>query len=561
MRAATQPHLSVRASTAPSVHGALLRALVALCATLALLVVWPLAVVHAQTAAAVQRTVASGDGASIHIVVAGETLWALAERYYGDGREWPKLASRNDVEGVAKKPLPGGRKLLIPARTRDAEVHAGATSEAVRGAHPTATPAPTPVVNLAHRDAAQAKTAVADAKATRGKKPQSATAAPSLNVSPAPVVAPISASNADGRSLAAQTSGKGDAAPPVRAAHEPRSVIAPRVVARAMPRSASSLSTARTNAYTSPASELADDSRMSPPQAGHLGIGASSPADPDVSRPARRIGLVSQADLAAARGKNEVATVFIRYVPDQSEVDASARAISTRQKPAWRRGEYEAAPFAVTLNSVLQAGRIVHRVGAPQGGTLGGAARVLLTDEVEIIAPAGRTLAVGDRLISANADRLLGKDSRIAIPSGVLVVTRVDSGKPILALVQRQSDVIEQGQPLFVDASAFPSVHAVAEPTVGSDVETRVLWAGEVTSIPSLQSFVLLSAGSAQGVKAGDQFALVKRTGIGAAAREERVAVARVVRSGPHGSSAMIVRQSSADIAIGEPAFRVARVP
>ena len=49
----------------------------------------------------------------------------------------------------------------------------------------------------------------------------------------------------------------------------------------------------------------------------------------------------------------------------------------------------------------------------------------------------------------------------------------------------------------------------------------------------------LLSAGSAQGVKAGDQFALVQRVGAGAAARDERSAVVRVVRSGPEGSSAI----------------------
>ena len=307
--------------------------------------------------------------------------------------------------------------------------------------------------------------------------------------------------------------------------------------------------------------EVAADRRMAPPTTVHLGIGASSPIDPDIARPPTRMGLVTQADLAAARGKNETATVFIRYVPEQAELDASARAISARKKPAWRRGEYEAAPFAVHQKSIALAGRIVRRVGAAADGSLGGLPRMLLADEVEISAPAGAQLQPGDRLISVNVDRQLTADTRVAIPSGVLIVTRADPGKPVMAIVQRQSAVIEQGQLLYVDAAAYPMSEVVAEPTVGIDVETRILWVGDLALIPSLQSFVLLSAGHAQGVKAGDQFALVKRTGVGTAAREERVAVARVVRTGPDGSTAIIVRQSGADIASGEPAFRIARAP
>ena len=600
MRAADQPHLPVSPVLA---HLALTRAMVALLATLALLLVWAPTVAHAQSAKATAVQSASDSGTRLHVVTAGETLWGLAERYYGDGREWHTLASRNDIPAVASKPLPSGRKLLIPARPKVA-----ASDVAVSASKVSTVPAPalvatavkkateTPVTKLARTPI---KSVVATPDRKGATAPKSVAAAPDKKLvtapdkklarapthlvsvahakkataAPAPKAPPVRAIREASRgtaaaaepesptmagSLASQTSGKSDAAP-IQGA---RAVATKVRDARVVPRAAAVKPAVIVDASAAAAArEVADDSRMEPPTTGHLGIGSSSPSDPDISRPPTRIGLVTQADLAAARGKNEAATVFIRYVPEQAELDASARAMSERKKPAWRRGEYEAAPFVVQQKSIARAGRIVRRVGAAADGTLGGLPRMLLADEVEIVAPVGTQLQRGDRLISVNADRQLTADTRIAIPSGVLLVTRADAGKPVMAIVQRQSAVIEQGQLLYVDAAAYPMSEVVAEPTVGTDVKTRVLWVGDLALIPSLQSYVLLSAGHAQGVKAGDQFALVKRSGVGTAAREERVAVARVVRTGPDGSTAIIVRQSGADIASGEPAFRIARAP
>ena len=682
MRAAVKPRSSARVSSSPSPQVAYLRALVALGASIGLLLVWWPSVVRAQRPSS---TSASGGAPTIHVVAPGETLWALAERYYGDGRSWPTLAARNDVDGEARKPLPNGRKLLIPARPNSALAPepAHAVPTATVASHGSAIPAvakpvaPKPVAvkspsvatvraepahkplatTIAALPAAQAaartttvstpakasapakaalkvgalptnaqpaatrapevkpiqRTAVAsksiamhsavartDSNSATGKARHAipvvekagapvqplassavitaATAAAQRDVMHAQLASPEPSAPRAAATLAAQTTGKGDAAPPVRVARS----VAP-TVAHGVARSVAVGVTARPVVYSVPRRvssapprlvppaarqeapgvmpDTVDDAKMVAPSRGHLGIGASSPSDPELSRPATRIGLVSQADLAAARGANEPATVFIRYVPDQSEVDASARAINMRQTPTWRRGEFEAAPFAIPLRDAAKAGRITRRIGAAAAGSLGGQPRVLLADEVEVSAPTGLTLKVGDRLISANVDRVLSKESRIAVPSGVLIVTRAEAGKPAVALVQRQSDMMELGQAVFVDEATPPTAHLVADAPLGREMEARVIWASELAAMPSLQSFVLLSAGSAQGVRVGDEFALAKRTGIGAAARDERVAVARVVRSGPEGSSAIIVRQSSADIAVGEPAFRVARVP
>jgi nucleoid-associated protein YgaU len=45
-------------------------------------------------------------------VVSGDTLWAIAERFYGDGSQYPKIASAN---GIANPDLiMVGQQLTIP---------------------------------------------------------------------------------------------------------------------------------------------------------------------------------------------------------------------------------------------------------------------------------------------------------------------------------------------------------------------------------------------------------------------------------------------------------------
>ncbi|MEO7359726.1 MAG: hypothetical protein ABI120_05315, partial [Gemmatimonadaceae bacterium] len=78
--------------------------------------------------------------------------------------------------------------------------------------------------------------------------------------------------------------------------------------------------------------------------------------------------------------------------------------------------------------------------------------------------------------------------------------------------------------------------------------------------LPSLQSYLVLGAGEPQGVKIGDQFALVKRFGLGPDAVEQRVAVVRVVRVTAFGSSAIVVRQEQPGIGVGSAARLIGRV-
>lgn len=51
-----------------------------------------------------------------HTVVAGDSLWSIAEKYYGDGRRFASIATANGISSTAD--LVVGQRLLIPIRFR-----------------------------------------------------------------------------------------------------------------------------------------------------------------------------------------------------------------------------------------------------------------------------------------------------------------------------------------------------------------------------------------------------------------------------------------------------------
>jgi hypothetical protein len=88
-----------------------------------------------------------------------------------------------------------------------------------------------------------------------------------------------------------------------------------------------------------------------------------------------------------------------------------------------------------------------------------------------------------------------------------------------------------------------------------------VLWVEGDALLPSLQHFVLLGATRADGVRPGDEFALVRLRDSANRGAEQRIAIVRVVRADAHGSTAIVVKQDRAEIAPGVTARRVGRAP
>jgi LysM repeat protein len=506
MRAANQPQSST-AIESNRLHLPVYRILTALLSTLALLLVWRPAVVHGQEADG--RIVSVSDttvdqvkdsATTTHVVRAGETLWGIASRYYGDGHQWPALARRNRIATTGPAPLQVGMKLTVPS------------SPVVRGAKAAA---------IAAAPADSTVPSVALAKAGEGTLPSPPPARPS-------------------GSLSAQTAGKSNAAAGAATGK-----------GRAPAKAAKAAAVAAIDTVAKPTAD---------PDTSRVNFQPQHSSELMMARKGTRIGLVDLEAQEASRKTSEVETVFHRDLPDAAEAERRTRAVLRPNAPAPRQAEFDAAPFMVSPSDLVKAGSIMKRVGSPATTESGYPQRAIMTDQIEVRPPAGVTYTVGQRLVAVTTPAVADKQSMIAIPAGIVEIVRVEAGKPVLAVLTRQSGRVEQGQrllPATGTSAPWLTVQKLAEP----DVKTSVRWIDPHELQPTLQSFLMLAAGSTQGVKAGDEFGLYRSGTAEQPAQESLVATVRVVRSEAAGSSAVITRQYQSDIGIGLSARRVAKAP
>jgi nucleoid-associated protein YgaU len=55
----------------------------------------------------------AGSG-QVHVMQPGQTLYRLAVKYYGDGKQWPRIRDANTERISDPRTIPVGTKLIIP---------------------------------------------------------------------------------------------------------------------------------------------------------------------------------------------------------------------------------------------------------------------------------------------------------------------------------------------------------------------------------------------------------------------------------------------------------------
>jgi hypothetical protein len=525
MRAAKQLPSSYTRGTDRTRH-LVARILMVLVSTLALLLVWRPTVVHGQEVEGSIELVAEAaldqtkdSTTTTHIVRAGETLWSLAARYYGDGHQWPALARRNGLGTKGPESLEVGARLIVPVSPHSRRVSTESVSTA-------------PV-----------STAPVSAAPISSGTPKASTSDSHSKSTTAPAATPLSAVRSS--PLAVQTAGTPDAL--VGGVASTPSVAKGR--APTQPGVSGKVVTTGAELVRSPDSVVVvADMSVSPPN-DSLSLNTGT-----------RIGLVDLADQEAARKSTELETVFHRDMPDAAEAERRTRAVLRPNVPASRQAEFDAAPFVLLRADLRKAGAITARVGSPGSTDAAYPQRANLTDLIEVRPPVGVKYTVGQRLVAVTAPTALDKRSVIAMPAGIVEIVRVEPGKPVLAVLRRQSGRVEQGQRLL-PATGTAAPWMTVERLTASDVQTHVRWIDTHELQPTLQSFVLLRAGVAEGVRAGDEFGLYWRSTKKQPSQERLVATVRVVRSEAAGSSAVITRQYQSDIGSGLAARRIAKAP
>lgn len=482
------------------------RVAVAVVATILLLFIWHPLVLTAQSAP-IQ------DTATVrHDVKAGETLWSIATRYYGDGHAWRAIARRNGIPLAGDAVIHVGMALSIPTRA----TVASAASAAAK------LPAPEDTVTPAFVTAPAA--AADSAMLARRAAAYSATAAASA-----------SGGSTGTGSLAAQTRGKANAG------------------ATGVAASGASSTGKLTVASGRDRNAIQDTT----PLAGPSGLRPQViPARMLVRSPAR-LGFLDATDARDARKPSDVPTVFIRQSLNADEAAAAAREALKPRPPAPRHGEYHSAPYPVPDTHWGSSGRIVRRIDAG-GPAQSEMLRLQLADEVEIELPGGVTASVGSRWLVVRKGILIAPGVQMALPTGIVQVTAANPGQPVRAYVRSQTGVIDVQQVLFPIVGAAARADLSLTRLQDPDIRTQISWIEDGTLLPSVLNFLLLSAGASEGVQAGDEFEIV-----GDADSEglTRIAVVRVVRVGEFGSTAVVIRQSRSGIAVGARAQRSSRMP
>lgn len=472
----------------------------------ALMLAWPTQV-RAQGGGAVT---ASSEGT--HTVRTGETLWALAARYYGDGRRWSELASLNGLGSGGERAIAVGQLLRVPTERPPLGQARAAMAEAPPSEAPRS--AVTPAVErerLAEPEPSPAPVSAAEPVAAPASAPASAPA-------PAPASAPTSAPAPE---------------PAPAPATAPTPALSPVPVAELPP--------------AAPLAVMTE-----PERASLLG------ENPDDRRDGLRVGLVEARDLALARG-NDNTTIFLGPAPfDRDTMGGTIDLNSTETfvQPAGRRSyEFEAAPFALDQQGWQSAGTLGRRAGV--GGSAGAVSmqrlgqRMQQWDFAEIRLPSDMEPVVGEHYVTVKQGTDLRNGLRLAVPTGVLRISEA-RGEVVMAQVLRLYDIIDQGQAIvpLVEAPAVDRAEQV------DTAFTTVRWITEGPLLPSLESYLILATHDVPDIAVGDRFALLSDE-----AASNQVAEVRVVRVSGGGATAIVMHHSQPSIRVGMRAVRIGHAP
>ena len=280
-----------------------------------------------------------------------------------------------------------------------------------------------------------------------------------------------------------------------------------------------------------------------------------SAVKPEVAARADSNGFV----VAQIRTRAQAPTVFADHQTTVDERLGEATAIP----PALtvRPGEYEAAPYVVDEHARLQAGRVIGPVDRPALG-LSSDAGYRLFDRIYITVPPNIGVKVGDRVVVGKADETIADIGRVIEPTAIMRIDSLGGGSRAIGVIVKQFGTVVPGQSVVLPGQSFEST--TVRPVAGSyPLTAKLVWIQGSPRLPSVQTYVILAAGEAKGVRPGDQFTLLSDGNFsdGTRAPLSATAVVTVVRVTPFGATGIVVHQAQPEIKTGMPGRLTAKMP
>lgn len=263
--------------------------------------------------------------------------------------------------------------------------------------------------------------------------------------------------------------------------------------------------------------------------------------------------------VAQIQTRAQAPTVFAEHQTTIDERLAAATAIP----PALtvRPGEYQAAPYVVDEHARLQAGRVIGPVDRPALG-LSSDAGYRLFDRIYITTPPGAAVKVGDSVIVAKIDETIADIGRVVEPTAVMRIDSLGAGSRAIGVIIKQFGPVVPDQGIVLPGRSFESTST--RPLPGTyPLTAKLVWIQGSPRLPSIQTYVILAAGAAKGVRPGDQFTLLSdgKFSDGSRAPLSATAVVTIVRVTPFGASGIVVHQALPEITTGMPGRLTARMP
>ncbi|MES2357073.1 MAG: LysM peptidoglycan-binding domain-containing protein [Gemmatimonadota bacterium] len=261
--------------------------------------------------------------------------------------------------------------------------------------------------------------------------------------------------------------------------------------------------------------------------------------------------------VAQIQTRAQAPTVFAEH---QSTVDERLAA-ATAMPPALtvRPGEYEAAPYVVSENGRLEAGRVIGPVDRPALG-LSSDAGFRLFDRVYVSIPAG--VNVGDKVVVAKTGETIADVGRVIEPTAVMRIDSLAGTSQAIGTIVKQFGTVVPGQRIVLPGRTFESTST--RPLAGSyPLSAKLVWVQGSPRLPSVQTYVILAVGEAKGVRPGDQFTLLSdgQFSDGTPAPLSATARVTIVRVTPFGASGIVVHQDQPEIQTGMAARLTAKMP
>ena len=261
-----------------------------------------------------------------------------------------------------------------------------------------------------------------------------------------------------------------------------------------------------------------------------------------------------------ASGEPETPSAGQSTIPAAAAQAASAgvrpaRSQQAARATAVRAGDFLTAPFVTSIGGPQGAGKIDRALGSSFIATTPRLRSIQFRDLVRVALPAGAVGAIGDQLLVIRLAQVLGTDAQVAVPVGVLTVTVAAARGMVDAELTRKFEDVTIGQPVIV-ADPLASTVGVFPVATASGRDTRVRWISGASVLSAPGQYLIVGAGSNEGLVSGDQLSL---RDVGNS--EVEVGVAQVTRVTTRGATAIVLHVRNGGVAIGGLARVSAKMP